>query len=215
MAKSNTIRMIFYFCIYIVAYSCNSKKYIKEIPYQYSSYEFINTKAQEKEESSSQYSIVDDNPQGLNDDTLRIKEKYSIIMEVMPKEIRDYKLYSYIDEWLGTPYKKQMLEKQMGVEGSFFVQALFSDVYGETFPKTSDGIFRSKALQLFTGRTFLKEGDILFFRYDKFYPISDVGIYLHNDRILACTEKGLNIYNFNDEYFQLRYVAAGRIKEKK
>jgi len=69
-------------------------------------------------------------------------------------------------------------------------------------------------LQLFTGRTFLKEGDILFFRYDKFHPISDVGIYLHNDRILACTNNGLNIYNFNDEYFQLRYVAAGRIKEK-
>ena len=108
-----------------------------------------------------------------------------------------------------------MLEKQSGVEMSYFVQALFSDVYGETFQKTPDGIFRSKAIQLFTGRTFLKEGDILFFRYDKFHPISDVGIYLHNDRILACTTKGLNIYDFNDEYFQLRYVAAGRLKEKK
>ena len=200
------------FCI--IAFSCGSKKYIKEIPYQYSSDDFSNTKDQEKEESSSKYSVVDDNPQGLNDDTLRIKEKYSIIMEVMPKEIRDYKLYSYLDEWIGTPYKQQMLEKQVGVEASYFVQALYSDIYKETFPKTPDGIFRSKALQLFTGRTFLKEGDILFFRYDKFHPISDVGIYLHNDRILACTSNGLNIYNFNDEYFQLRYVAAGRIKEK-
>ena len=199
----------FIFCI--IVFSCGSKKYIKEIPYQYSSDEFANAKNQEKVET---YSVVDDNPQGLNDDTLRIKEKYSIIMEVMPKEIRDYKLYSYLDEWIGTPYKKQMLEKQVGVEASYFVQALYSDIYKETFPKTPDGIFRSKSLQLFTGRTFLKEGDILFFRYDKFHPISDVGIYLHNDRILACTNKGLNIYNFNDEYFQLRYVAAGRIKEK-
>ena len=202
----------FIFCI--IVFSCGSKKYIKEIAYQYSSDEFANAKNQEKVETSSGYSVVDDNPQGLNDDTLRIKEKYSIIMEVMPKEIRDYKLYSYLDEWIGTPYKKQMLEKQVGVEASYFVQALYSDIYKETFPKTPDGIFRSKSLQLFTGRTFLKEGDILFFRYDKFHPISDVGIYLHNDRILACTNKGLNIYNFNDEYFQLRYVAAGRIKEK-
>ncbi len=202
----------FIFCI--IVFSCGSKKYIKEIPYQYSSDEFANAKNQEKVETSAGYSVVDDNPQGLNDDTLRIKEKYSIIMEVMPKEIRDYKLYSYLDEWIGTPYKKQMLEKQVGVEASYFVQALYSDIYKETFPKTPDGIFRSKSLQLFTGRTFLKEGDILFFRYDKFHPISDVGIYLHNDRILACTNKGLNIYNFNDEYFQLRYVAAGRIKEK-
>ena len=209
---------LFYIVVHLIfcvtVFSCGSKKYIKEIPYQYSSDEFANAKNQEKEETSSGYSIVDDNPQGLNDDTLRIKEKYSIIMEVMPKEIRDYKLYSYIDEWIGTPYKKQMLEKQTGVEMSYFVQALFSDVYEETFSKTPDEIFRSKAIQLFTGRTFLKEGDIVFFRYDKFHPISDVGIYLHNDRILACTSKGLNIYDFNDQYFQLRYVAAGRLKEK-
>ena len=199
----------------IITFSCSSKKYIREIPYNYSSDLFSETVQAQKQQSDSQYSVVDDNPEGLSDDVLKIREKYSIIMEVMPKEIRNYSLYSYIDEWLGTPYKKQMLEKQSGVEMSYFVQALFSDVYGETFQKTPDGIFRSKAIQLFTGRTFLKEGDILFFRYDKFHPISDVGIYLHNDRILACTTKGLNIYDFNDEYFQLRYVAAGRLKEKK
>lgn len=200
------------FCI--VVFSCSSKKYIKEIPYNYSSDEFSQTVQKDKDQSDFKYSVVDDNPQGLSDDVLKIKEKYSIILEVMPKEIRDYKLYSYIDDWIGTPYRKQMLEKQVGADASYFVQALFSDVYGETFSKTPDGIFRSKSIQLFTGRTFLKEGDILFFRYDKFHPISDVGIYLHNDRILACTAKGLNVYNFNDEYFQLRYVAAGRLKEK-
>lgn len=199
----------------IITFSCSSKKYIRELPYHYSSEDFSKTSQTQKQETDSNYSAIDDNPEGLSDDVLKIREKYSIIMEVMPKEIRNYNLYSYIDEWLGTPYKKQMLEKQSGVEMSYFVQALFSDVYGETFQKTPDGIFRSKAIQLFTGRTFLKEGDILFFRYDKFHPISDVGIYLHNDRILACTTKGLNIYDFNDEYFQLRYVAAGRLKEKK
>ena len=41
-----------------------------------------------------------------------------------------------------------------------------------------------------------------------------MGIYLHNDRILPCTEEGLNIYDFNDPYFQLRYVAAGRLKQE-
>ena len=201
------------FCMTVI--SCGGKRYIREIPYNYSSDDFSKTTLEKKTNSDSGYSVVDDNPQGLSDDVLKIKEKYSIILEVMPKEIRDYKLYSYLDEWIGTPYKKQMLEKQVGVDASYFVQALFSDVYGETLSKTPDGIFRSKSIQLFTGRTFLKEGDIVFFRYDKFHPISDVGIYLHNDRILACTAKGLNIYDFNDEYFQLRYIAAGRLKEKK
>jgi hypothetical protein len=214
MKPDKLFRIAAYSILCIVAFSCSSKKYIKEIPYNYSSDEFSQTAEKEKEQSDSKYSVVDDNPQGLSDDVLKIKEKYSIILEVMPKEIRDYKLYSYIDEWIGTPYRKQMLEKQVGVDASYFVQALFSDVYGETFSKTPDGIFRSKSIQLFTGRTFLKEGDLIFFRYDKFHPISDVGIYLHNDRILTCTAKGLNIYDFNDEYFQLRYVAAGRLKEK-
>jgi len=206
--------IILYSLLFVAVMSCGSKNYINEIPYHYSSDEFSKTVQLKKNSLDSQYSVVDDNSEDFNDDILKIREKYSIMMEVMPRQIKNYKLYSYIDEWLGTPYKKQSLEIQVGIEMSYFVQALFSDIYGETFPKTPEGIFRAKSLQLFTGRGFLKEGDIIFFRYDKFHPISDVGIYLHNDRILACTAKGLNIYNFNDEYFQLRYVAAGRLKDK-
>lgn len=194
--------------------SCGSKKYIQEIPYNFSSEPYANTANGIKGNVDSKYSNVDDNVEKLSDEELRIKEKYSIIMEVMPKEVTNYKFYTYIDHWIGTPYKKQTLEEKIGVDCSYFVQSLYSDVYGETFQKTPDGIFRSKSIQLFTGRTFLKEGDILFFRYDKMHPISDVGIYLNNDRILACTSSGLNIYDFNDEYFQLRFVAAGRLKPK-
>ena len=194
--------------------SCGSKKYIREIPYNFSSDSYINDSDGIKNKIDAQYSKVDDNAEKLSDEQLRLKEKYSIIMEVMPKEVTNYNLYAYIDRWIGTPYKKQSLEEKKGVDCSYFVQSLYSDVYGETFQKTPDGIFRSKSIQLFTGRDFLKEGDILFFRYDKAHPISDVGIYLHNDRILACTATGLNIYDFNDEYFQLRYVAAGRLKPK-
>lgn len=212
--KKGRFCILYHILFLLAVISCGSKNYISEIPYHYSSDEFFKSVQAEKQNLASQYSIVDDNPNELHDDILKIREKYSIILEVMPREIHNYKLYSYFDEWIGTPYRKQILEKQVGVEMSYFVQALFSDVYGETFPKTPDGIFRAKSIQLFTGRSFLQEGDVLFFRYDKLHPISDVGVYLHNDRILACTSKGLNIYNFNDEYFQLRYVAAGRLKDK-
>lgn len=214
MKTANLFLIAVYALLCVAASSCGSKRYIKKIPYNYSSDAFLQTAQTVKEQTDAAYSVVDDNTLKLSDEVLKIREKYAIILEVMPKDIRDYRLYSYIDDWLGTPYKQQMLEKQVGVDASYFVQALFSDVYNETFSKTPDGIFRSKSIQLFTGRTFLKEGDILFFRYDKFHPVSDVGIYLHNDRILACTARGLNIYDFNDEYFQLRYVAAGRLKEK-
>lgn len=200
--------------ILLIFASCSSKKYIREIPYNYSSDRFLQNAENQKGVVVSNFSLVDDNAEELSDEQLRLKEKYSIIMEVMPKEVTNYDLYAYIDLWLGTPFEKQKLQVGKAVDCSYFIQALFSDVYGATFQKTPDGIFRSKDIQLFTGRDFLKEGDILFFRYDKDHPISDVGVYLHNDRILACTAAGLNIYDFNDQYFQLRYVAAGRLKQK-
>ena len=182
--------------------NCSSKKYLSEVPYRYSSEEEYQAISTQKTAIENQYTNIDD------------KEKYAVLFGVMPKEIKNYDFYAYIDPWLGTPYRKQSLELQKAVDCSYFVQALYSDVFQETFPKTPDGIFRSKALQLFTGRTFLQEGDLIFFRYDKHKPISDVGIYLHNDRILACSNNELNIFNFNNEYFQLRYIAAGRLKPK-
>ncbi|WP_392420364.1 NlpC/P60 family protein [Capnocytophaga canis] len=195
--------------------SCSSKRYLRELPYYYPSEGFYKAVVQQKELLDKQYSLVDDNGENLSDIELQLKEKYSIILGMNPKDVKNYKLYQYIDSWIGTPYKEGVFERQVGVETSYLIQALFSDVYQVTFAKTPDGIFRSKDIQLFTGRTFLEEGDILFFRYDKFQPISDVGLYLGNDRILACTINGLNIYDFNDSYFQLRYVGAGRLKKGK
>lgn len=111
----NINKYFYLFFAYFVFYSCGGKKYIKEIPYSYSSDEFFKHKDHQKNELDSIYTIVNDNSEGLNDDTLKIKEKYSIILGVMPKDINNYKLYSYIDEWLGAPYKKQTLEKMQGL----------------------------------------------------------------------------------------------------
>ncbi|WP_228520655.1 C40 family peptidase [Flavobacterium sp. JLP] len=156
--------------------------------------------------------IVNDNSENLSDEVLYLKEKYSIVLAVTPNKITNYKLYSYFDPWINTPYKEKTFSKK-GIDCSYFLQSLYSDVYKVTLPKDPAGMWKSKSIQIFTGRTFLAEGDLVFFRYDKDHPISDVALYLHNDRILACTDKGLGIYNFNDEYFQLRYIGAGRINE--
>lgn len=211
----NVLYRIVLLCLVWSLVHCSSKKYISQIPYRYSSTQNVQNISNEKTMIQNKFSNINDNAENLSDEQLLLKEKYSIIFGVMPKEIKNYDFYAFIDEWIGTPYQRQSLELQKGVDCSYFVQALYSDVFQKTLSKTPDGIFRSKSLQLFTGRSFLQEGDILFFRYDKFKPISDVAIYLRNDRILACSNKELNIYNFNDEYFQKRYVAAGRLKPKK
>ena len=199
--------------IMLFGIGCGSKKYISQVPFKYDySLEALKKQAKMDESGLSNKTVVNDNSENLSDATLALKEKYSIVLGVIPNKITNYKLYSYIDPWVNTPYKEKSFSNT-GIDCSYFVQSLYSEVYKVTLPKDPAGMWKSKSIQIFTGRSFLAEGDLIFFRYDKDHPISDVGIYLHNDRILACTSKGLAIYNFNDEYFQLRYIGAGRINE--
>ncbi|HSD07153.1 C40 family peptidase [Flavobacterium sp.] len=208
MRKVGLLILILFLCI-----NSNAQNYIAQIPFKYDySLELLKKQSHIKEKGLDNKIIVNDNSENLADDILVLKEKYSIILAVMPNKITNYKLYSYIDPWINTPYKEKSFSKK-GIDCSYFLQSLYSDVYKVTLPKDPVGMWKSKSIQIFTGRTFLIEGDLVFFRYDKDHPISDVGLYLHNDRILACTNKGLAIYNFNDEYFQLRYIGAGRINE--
>ncbi|WP_433829335.1 C40 family peptidase [Flavobacterium anhuiense] len=201
------------FSILFVFNSCSSKKYISQIPFKYDySLDLLKKQAKMEEIGLKNKTIVNDNSENLSDEVLNLKEKYSIVLGVMPSKITNYKLYSYFDSWINTPYKEKSFSRK-GIDCSYFLQSLYSDVYKVTLPKDPAGMWKSKSIQIFTGRTFLTEGDLVFFRYDKDHPISDVALYLHNDRILACTDKGLGIYNFNDEYFQLRYIGAGRINE--
>lgn len=199
----------------LLCIGCSSKKYISQIPFKYDySLDLLKKQSQMEETGLKNKTVVNDNSENLPDAVLALKEKYSIVLAVMPNKITNYKLYGYIDPWINTPYKEKSFSKK-GIDCSYFLQSLYSDVYKVTLPKDPAGMWKSKSIQIFTGRSFLAEGDLVFFRYDKDHPISDVGLYLHNDRILACTDKGLAIYNFNDEYFQLRYIGAGRINDDK
>lgn len=199
----------------LLCLGCRGRKFISQLPFKYDySLDLLKKQSEMEDSGLNNKIIVNDNSENLSDEILALKEKYSIVLAVMPNKITNYKLYAYVDPWLNTPYKEKSFSKK-GIDCSYFFQSLYSDVYKVILPKDPAGMWKSKSIQIFTGRSFLTEGDLVFFRYDKDHPISDVGLYLHNDRILACTAKGLAIYNFNDEYFQLRYIGAGRINEDK
>ncbi|SMO72718.1 NlpC/P60 family protein [Chryseobacterium rhizoplanae] len=194
--------------------SCSSRRYIEELPYLHSSEQYTEELNWVKSRADSAFNTENEHSEKLNDEEMDIMERYSIIMGVMPKKVTNYKLYSFIDQWMGRSANKQTFDQKNGVNCAQFTSLLFNEVYQETLSPIPEKVFRSKDIELFTGRSFLQEGDILFFRYDKLHPISDEGIYLQNNRIVACTAGGLNIYDFNDKYFQLRYIAAGRLKPK-
>src|SRR5689334_1185905 len=84
---------------------CYAQKYISQIPFKYDySLELLKKQSQMKETGLKNKTVVNDNSENLSDEVLALKEKYSIILAVMPNKITNYKLYSYIDPWLNTPY---------------------------------------------------------------------------------------------------------------
>ncbi|MBE0393777.1 lipoprotein Spr [Flavobacterium sp. 7E] len=208
------MRQIVLFALTLLLHAeCSGQKYIAQIPFKYDySLDILIKDSQMEAIGLKNKIVVNDNSENLSDVQLAFKEKYSIVLGVMPNKVTNYKLYAFIDPWLNTPYKEKSFSRD-GIDCAYFLQSLYSEVYKVTLSKVPAGMWKSKSIQIFTGRNFLQEGDLVFFRYDKDHPISDVGLYLQNDRILACTDKGLAIYNFNDEYFQLRYIGAGRITE--
>lgn len=194
--------------------SCRSK-YYREIPYKIV---YNQNEIEKKLNIRKIIPILDTLNQeyetNLSDRQIYLKEKYSIILGIKPEELKNYKFYDFIDKWINTRYAQSGFTSD-SMSMAPFVSALYQYSFKKKLPSTPLGIFKSKEINLFTGRKFLQEGDILFFRYNKDIPIGDVGVYLRNNRILVTTKRdGLIISDFNQNYFQLRYISAGRLIPK-
>ncbi len=209
----NVYLLVYVVISYFTIISCGAR-YIQEIPFKlrYDEEEMVRKLGIDDENSSDSEGHEYEEP--LTDKEMYLKEKYSAILEVLPTEVTNYAFYGTIDEWLGTPYAKKGISHD-SLNIAAFTQLLYKEAFDRNVPPNPSGIFQSKEIELFKGRRYLKEGDVVFFRYHKDNPVSDVGIYMQNDRILASTYKnGLAIFDFNTEYFQIRYLCAGRLTEK-
>ncbi|MEP6802948.1 MAG: peptidoglycan endopeptidase, partial [Flavobacterium sp.] len=103
MKQALLLFMMMHLCI-----ECHAQKYISQIPFKYDySLDLLKKQSKMKEVSLKNQSVVNDNSENLSDDVLALKEKYSIVLAVMPNKITNYQLYAYIDPWLNTPYKEK------------------------------------------------------------------------------------------------------------
>jgi probable lipoprotein NlpC len=118
-----------------------------------------------------------------------IAEKYSDLLGVNKSDIQNGRLYAFIDQWYGTPYKFGGLDKD-GVDCSGLVFLLEQQVYGVSIPRMT-----SKQITVIK-REYeedLKEGDLVFFDFDG-KKFSHVGVYLQNGYIVhASSTKGVII----------------------
>lgn len=118
-----------------------------------------------------------------------IAEKYSELLGVNKSDIQNGRLYAFIDQWYGTPYKFGGLDKD-GIDCSGLAFLLEQQVYGITIPRMT-----SKQITVIK-REYeddLKEGDLVFFDFDG-KKFSHVGVYLQNGYIVhASSTKGVII----------------------
>ena len=107
---------------------------------------------------------------------------------------------------MGTPYVYGGTTPR-GFDCSGLVQYSYQKA-GITVPRTSRGQYRSaKPVPVASARP----GDLVFFASGQ--KISHVGIYLGDDEFIHAPETGqsVKISSIQDDYYQARFVGAGRI----
>lgn len=136
-----------------------------------------------------------------------IAEKYSSILGVDVESIQNGRLYTFVDQWIGTPYKFGGLD-HTGIDCSGLALLLEQQVYGINIPRTTaqqvTAIKRKYEEEL-------QEGDLLFFDYDG-KKFSHVGIYLQNGYYVhASSTKGVIIVKLRDPYTYKYFSRCGSV----
>lgn len=143
-----------------------------------------------------------------SEDLSSLQVKYAVLLNTPAEEVKNTKMFEFIDDWYGTPYKLGGDTKK-GIDCSAFSQFLFAAVYGVSIPRTAREQYK---LTNRISRTELKEGDLIFFNTRG--GVSHVGVYLQNNKFVhAATSGGVMISDIFDEYWVKRFIGVGRIKE--
>jgi lipoprotein Spr len=138
-----------------------------------------------------------------------LQVKYAVLLNTPAEEVKNPKMFEFIDDWYGTPYRLGGTTKK-GVDCSAFSQFLFASVYGISIPRTAREQY---SLTSRISRTQLKEGDLIFFNTSG--GVSHVGVYLQNNKFVhASTSGGVMISDIFDEYWARKFVGVGRLKDR-
>lgn len=120
---------------------------------------------------------------------------------------RNKSLYTFIEEWYGTPYRFGGTSKT-GIDCSAFTRRLYEEVYNMSLVRTSIEQFASVA---YITKEALKEGDLVFFKI-RSKRISHVGVYLSDGKFVhASVSRGVVISDLEESYWSRSYAGAGRM----
>jgi murein DD-endopeptidase / murein LD-carboxypeptidase len=136
------------------------------------------------------------------------KDYLSQIMGVALSATSNMKLFHFVYDWIGTPYRFGGSSKN-GIDCSAFTKELYSQVFNMDIERSSRDIFSMVSP---VRRDDLKEGDLVFFKIHS-RRISHVGIYLGNNRFAHASSKGVAISSLDDSYYSRYFYRGGRMLE--
>lgn len=116
--------------------------------------------------------------------------KYAIMIGVEPEKLRNDKIYQFIDEWFGTPYRYGGSSKK-GIDCSALTRELFSRVADVELPRSSAQMYSCDMVEPFKEKDYskLREGDLLFFRSRG--RINHVAVYLCAGKFLSANRQAV------------------------
>ena len=142
-----------------------------------------------------------------SDDQESLAKGYlSQIMGVAMSATSNMKLFHFVYDWIGTPYRFGGSSRR-GIDCSAFTKELYSEVFNMDIERSSRDIFSMVSP---VGKDDLKEGDLVFFKIHS-RRISHVGIYLGNGRFAHASSKGVAISSLDDAYYSRYFYKGGRL----
>lgn len=135
------------------------------------------------------------------------KEYFSQIMGVAVSATTSSKLYQFVYDWIGTPYRLGGNSKK-GIDCSKFASQMYDQVFNTAIGYNSRNIY-SNVDKVKKGD--LEPGDFVFFKI-RSKNISHVGVYIGDNKFAhASSSKGVMISDLDESYWKRYYFNGGRV----
>lgn len=134
-------------------------------------------------------------------------EYFSQIMGVALSATSNLKLYQFVYDWIGTPYRLGGVSKN-GIDCSGFAFELYNKVFKTLIGSNSRNIY---SMVNPVNKDQLKEGDLVFFKIGS-RSITHMGVYMGNNKFAhASSSKGVMISDLDESYWRKYYYNGGRL----